>query len=288
MTAIHEVPLRKIDIGRNVRLDVGDVGELAATIAELGVLQPVKVMPTGSGRYHLVFGQRRVLAARQAGLETIPAIVVAPNADLGPKGARRAAEQLAENVQRKSLNPVEKANAIADVLEAHPDLTQRTLARQLGRSESWLSVTLRILDLDPSALELLRTGQLAEATARTLLPLPANRQARMARRVVREGWTQSQTEREVQRALNPPAKRPSRGQPPIVELPGARVRSRSVRLAVRSASGPALVTIGVGTSRYVELILEDADGGRAVVDLHPDDAQLIGRRLEQACRAVVA
>lgn len=288
MTTIEEVPLRLIDVGSNVRIDPGELGELAATIEEFGVLQPVKVTPTGSGRYTLVFGQRRVLAARQAGLTTIPAMVAAPDAGLGSNGTRRSTEQLVENLHRKGLNPIEEAEALRAILAGHSGLTQVVLAKQLGRTGAWLSNILRILDLHPTAQDLLRRGEIAESTARALLPLPAARQGRMAQRAIRDGWSTRQAEREVSRVLHPPAKREQRGRPRLIELPAEGERRRSVRLPVATPEGTAVITIAIEGRGFVDLIVQDPDGQRVRVTLKAADARLLGRRLGQAYQAVVA
>jgi ParB/RepB/Spo0J family partition protein len=115
---LEEISLDLVDVGANVRVDAGELEELAASIVELGVLQPVKVTPMANGRYRLLWGQRRVLASRQAGKTTIPAIVDIEDDQLADAGARRSIEQLAENLQRKDLNPIEEAVALREVLDA--------------------------------------------------------------------------------------------------------------------------------------------------------------------------
>jgi ParB family chromosome partitioning protein len=176
------IELDRIDIGDNVRDDAGDLTELAASILEVGVQQPVKVTRQAKGRYQLVFGQRRVLASREAGLTTIPAIVEAPS-DVDQVGARRSIEQLAENLQRKDLNPIEEAVALREVLDADPELTQAELARRLGMSAPWVSNALRLLQADEVVVAGVREGSITASHAKALVVLPATEQRRLAEQV---------------------------------------------------------------------------------------------------------
>src|SRR3954465_11248632 len=133
VASLDDILLELVDVDDNVRDDVGDLTELQASIAELGLLSPVKVTAQADGRYRLVYGQRRVLACRALGRLKISAIVE-PASDVDQVGARRSIEQLAENLQRKDLNPIEEAVALREVLDADPNLTQEALADQLAMS----------------------------------------------------------------------------------------------------------------------------------------------------------
>jgi ParB/RepB/Spo0J family partition protein len=181
---LEEIPLDLVDVGANVRLDAGELEELAASIVELGVLQPVKVTPTANGRYRLLWGQRRVLASRQAGKTTIPAIVDSEDDQLADAGARRSIEQLAENLQRKDLNPIEEAVALREVLDADKQLTQAALATRLGRSAPWVANTLGLLKAQPMVQAAVRDGTLSAAHAKALIGLPADEVKRLAERAI--------------------------------------------------------------------------------------------------------
>lgn len=174
---LADVPLDLIDIGENVRVDPGELAELAASIAELGVLQPIRVIgPSHDGRYRAVWGQRRVMASIIAKKATIPALVEL-SAEANAPGARRSIEQLAENLQRKDLNAIEEAVAMRAVLDADPSLTQEQLATRLGRSGAWVSNTLRLLQAAPEVQEGVRTGTVTASHAKALVGLPAKDQA---------------------------------------------------------------------------------------------------------------
>jgi ParB/RepB/Spo0J family partition protein len=184
LAAIEELPLELIDVGANVRVDPGELDELAASITELGVLQPVKVTPMANGRYRLLWGQRRVLASRQAGKATVPAIVDVEDDQLADPGARRSIEQLAENLQRKDLNPIEEAVALREVLDSDKKLTQAALATRLGRSAPWLANTLGLLKAQPMVQAAVRDGTLSAAHAKALVGLPADEVKRLAERAI--------------------------------------------------------------------------------------------------------
>lgn len=174
---LGDVPLDLIDIGENVRVDPGELAELAASIRELGVLQPIRVIgPSHDGRYRAVWGQRRVMASIIAEKATIPALIEL-DAEANVPGARRSIEQLAENLQRKDLNPIEEAVAMRAVLDADPTLTQEQLAARLGRSGAWLSNALRLLTLSETALEAVRSGKLSASHGRALASLTPKHQA---------------------------------------------------------------------------------------------------------------
>jgi ParB/RepB/Spo0J family partition protein len=143
---IEPTTVRMISVGDispsplNPRSDLGELGELAASITSLGIIQPLTVRPTDDGRYLLVAGERRYAAALAAGLTEVPAIV----REMDDKQALAFA--LVENCQRRDLNPTEEAGAYR-VLIDHHGYTQRTLAKQIGRSQSHIAKRLALLEL---------------------------------------------------------------------------------------------------------------------------------------------
>jgi len=194
---LGDVPLELIDIGENVRVDPGELAELAASIAELGVLQPIRVIgPSHDGRYRAVWGQRRVMASVIAKKTTIPALIEL-DAEANVPGPRRSIEQLAENLQRKDLNPIEEAVALRAVLDADPALTQEALATKLGRSGPWVSNTLRLLGLVQPVQQALRAGTLSQSHGRAIVALPGKDQEEIARRAADEKISSTQLEREI-------------------------------------------------------------------------------------------
>lgn len=140
--------------------DDDKIEDLAASIAEHGVLQPI-IVAKKDDYYQIIAGERRWRASKKAGLKTIPAIV----RDYDEKKIREVA--LIENIQRQDLNAIETAKAIKELMEEH-SLTQEELAKTLGKSRSAIANTLRILNLDERVQEMVQEGKLTEGHARTL------------------------------------------------------------------------------------------------------------------------
>ena len=140
--------------------DDDKIEDLAASIAEHGVLQPI-IVTKKDDYYQIIAGERRWRASKKAGLKTIPAIV----RDYDEKKIREVA--LIENIQRQDLNAIETAKAIKELMEEH-QLTQEELAKTLGKSRSAIANTLRILNLDERVQEMVQEGKISEGHARTL------------------------------------------------------------------------------------------------------------------------
>ena len=141
------------------------LGELAASIAEHGLLQPIAVRPQPRGGYSIVAGERRWRACRMAGLNEVPVVVK----DVSDEQAMELA--LVENLQREALDPVEEAAGIRELM-TRCDLTQEQAARKLGKSRSALANSLRLLNLPETVLELLKGGFLTTGHAKVVLGLP--------------------------------------------------------------------------------------------------------------------
>ena len=140
------------------------LNELAASIKEIGVIQPIIVQRIGEG-YRIVAGERRWRAARIAGLSTIPAIVREDLSD-----TETMAQALIENILREDLNPIEEASAMKDLLVTHK-LTQEKLSNLLGKPRATIANTIRILNLDESLQEFVSRGDLSEGHAKVILGL---------------------------------------------------------------------------------------------------------------------
>ncbi len=188
--AYAEVPLDAIRPNpRQPRtvFDEDELAELVHSVREIGVLQPVVVRPvpghdgTDPVRYELIMGERRWRASREAGKETIPAIVRITEEDALLRDA------LLENLHRSQLNPLEEAAAYQQLLDDF-GCTQEELAGRIGRSRPQISNTLRLLRLPPSVARRVAAGVLSAGHARALLALPDGAaMERMAQRVVAEG-----------------------------------------------------------------------------------------------------
>ena len=177
--------------------------ELADSIGELGVLQPLTVRPVGRG-WELIAGERRLRAARLAGLTQVPCIVVETDEE------RSSLMALVENLQRRDLDFLEEALALAKLMTTF-QLSQEECARRIGKSQSAVANKLRLLKLSPQALALLRDHGFTERHARALLRLEsAEPQEKAARWVVEHGLTVAKTEEYVESLLTQANKPPRR------------------------------------------------------------------------------
>ncbi len=176
------------------KFDPEALAGLAASIEASGVVQPLLVRPLHDGSYELIAGERRWRAAKQAGLERVPAVV------RDPEEAERLQAALIENMVREDLNPVEEARACASLVE-DLGLSKEELARRLGRSRPAVSNLIRLLDLPDEALALLESGELSEGHGRALLTARGNDvRRRLARDAARGGWSVRETENRVRLA----------------------------------------------------------------------------------------
>lgn len=177
--------------------------ELAASVQEYGVLNPLTVRPLSEGRYELIAGERRLRAARLAGLTNVPVVIRAA----GDQGSLELA--MIENVQREDINAMEAARAYRRLMDEF-GLTQDAVADKVGKARPTIANALRLLKLPPKVQEMLHEGRLSEGHARALLAFPhADGQMAMANTIVERGLSV----REVERAAQPtqPKKRPRKG-----------------------------------------------------------------------------
>ena len=181
-----ELPIDSLEPNPNqprVHFDEETLTELAGSIREIGVLQPVLARELGEGRYQLVAGERRWRAARRAGLPTIPAIVRDTD-DLSS-----IEQALVENLHRQDLTALEEAAAYQQLIEDF-HLTHEQLSQRVGKSRSAITNTLRLLTLPPTIQHLLADGRLSAGHARALLGSPDRAfQEHLARRANLEGWS---------------------------------------------------------------------------------------------------
>jgi ParB family transcriptional regulator, chromosome partitioning protein len=155
--------------------------ELAASITEVGLLQPVVVRSVGGGQYELIMGERRLRASQRAGLDVIPAIVRETQDDAMLRDA------LMENIHRQQLDPLEEAAAYQQLLDDF-GATHEQLARKVGRSRPHISNTLRLLNLPPVVQKRVAAGVISAGHARALLSIAdPQAQERLAQRIVAEG-----------------------------------------------------------------------------------------------------
>ena len=172
--------------------DEASLAELADSIREHGIIQPLTVRKLASGYYQIIAGERRWRAARIAGLQEVPVIVI--EAD-----DRKAAElAMIENLQREDLNPMEEAAGFQSLIESY-HMTQEEAAQRVGKSRSAVTNALRLLGLTPSVRKLVEEGKLSAGHARALVPLSPSLQESAANAIVSGGLSVRQTEALVKR-----------------------------------------------------------------------------------------
>ena len=196
-SGIQEIPIASIKPNRvqpRHRFADDKIDELAASIKEQGILQPIIVKKSGDG-YELVCGERRARAAQKCGLDKIPAIVK----DLADEKLLEWA--LVENIQREDLNPIEEAQAYIKLLEER-SFTQDDLAKKLGKDRSTIANTIRLMRLPQDILEGLIDGRLQAGHARALLALlTPEHQRQLAKRIMEDKLSVRQVEELVGRSV---------------------------------------------------------------------------------------
>ena len=174
------------------RFDDESLQELADSISQHGIIQPLTVRKLSSGYYQIIAGERRWRAARLAGLQEVPVIVI--EAD-----DRKAAElAMIENLQREDLNPMEEAAGFQSLIESY-HMTQEEAAQRVGKSRSAVTNALRLLGLTPSVRKLVEEGKLSAGHARALVPLSPSLQESAANAIVSGGLSVRQAEALVKR-----------------------------------------------------------------------------------------
>lgn len=191
---LREVPVGSIEPNPNqprAYFDEESLAELTASVAELGVLQPLLVRRLDDDRYELIAGERRWRAAKRAGLPSVPVLVRAADEVAALEQA------LVENLHRSDLNVLEEAAAYQQLMEDF-GLTQEQVSRRVGKSRSAVANTLRLFQLPPSIQKLVGQGQLSAGHAKALLGTPDRAyQEALARRVVADGLSVREVEEAV-------------------------------------------------------------------------------------------
>jgi ParB family chromosome partitioning protein len=201
--AIHPNPSQP-----RTNFDVQELEELAQSIREHGILQPVLVSQRSDGTFQLITGERRWRAARLAGIRTLPAMVK----EATPRASLELA--LVENIQRRDLNALEEAHAFRQLLDEH-GLTQEQLGQRIGKSRVSITNTLRLLHLPDPVREVLANGSITEGHARAILMANGESQRlRLLERVLEQHLSVRDTEA-VARRMNAAATRPRPAEVPF-------------------------------------------------------------------------
>lgn len=192
---LRDIPVDLIQRGRyqpRRDMDPAALQELADSIRQQGVMQPVVVRPIAEGRYELIAGERRWRATQIAELDRIPAII----RDVPDEAA--IAMALIENIQRENLNPIEEAFALQRLQEEF-GLTQAQVAEAVGKSRTTITNLLRLIGLTEDVRTMLEHGDLEMGHGRAMLTLPPEQQMQVARQVVAKSLSVRQTEALVRR-----------------------------------------------------------------------------------------
>jgi ParB family transcriptional regulator, chromosome partitioning protein len=191
---LREVPVGSISPNPHqprAYFDEESLASLTASVAELGVLQPILVREVGDERFELIAGERRWRAAKRAGLPSIPVVVREVDEVLSLEQA------LVENLHREDLNPLEEAAAYQQLMEDF-ELTQEAVAQKVGKSRSSVANTLRLFQLPPTIQRLLAENQLTGGHAKALLGTPDRAfQDVLAKRIIAEGLSVREAEEAV-------------------------------------------------------------------------------------------
>ena len=206
--------------------DEESLAELAESISEHGVIQPLTVRKLSSGYYQIIAGERRWRAARMAGLKEVPVVVI--------EADDRTAMELAmvENLQREDLNPMEEAEGYKALMDQY-GMTQEQAASRVGKSRSAVANALRLLNLSPAVRKLVEENKLSAGHARALLPLSQRDQEKTAQTIVSTGLSVRQTEmlvKRLQAAQEEPEEVPSPAQSPVVNYVAEAERDLSQRM----------------------------------------------------------
>ena len=277
-SGLREVPVGAISPNPHqprAYFDEEALASLTASVAELGVLQPVLVREVGEDRYELIAGERRWRAAKRAGLPSIPVVVRAVDEVLSLEQA------LVENLHREDLNPLEEAAAYQQLMEDF-ELTQEAVAQKVGKSRSAVANTLRLFQLPPTIQRLVAENQLSAGHAKALLGTPDRAfQDELAQRIVAEGLSVREAEEAVRRhqevdaeppsdegqtsgTARPTAAAPKRLRPPgLLELEELLASHLDTRVAVSMAGtdGKGKVVVEFGGLEDLERIYRAMTGG---------------------------
>jgi len=197
MVRFDNLSIDQIDVGEGIRqtLEPEPLEELAKSIAEHGVLQPIVLEPGEEGRYNLQIGKRRLEAAKMVGLEKVPAIIL--DGSLGPEESLTM--MLVENLHREDLDPLDEAEAFANLNEMGVKVS--VIARLVGKERSYVSHAMRLLGLHPSVRESVRRKELPREHALALLRLEPSQQVAIAEEVMEKGLTMVETRDKVRGLL---------------------------------------------------------------------------------------
>ncbi len=230
--------------------------ELASSIVENGLLQPILVREYSEGRYQIIAGERRFRASKLAGITEIPAIVL-------ERDDKKAAQiALIENIQREDLNPLEEALAYKSLAEEY-DMTQEELSIKVGKSRSAIANMIRLLDLPDEILTLVASRELSSGHARTLLGVKdRTNMILLAERCVEEDLSVRTLEEEVKRINKPKKEEPEEEKPlPVVDY------FKELEVRMQTQLSRKVKIEGKGRKKTITLYYEDNEDLDEIIKL---------------------
>ncbi len=258
--AAHEGELRDIAIGEltpgkyqpRTRMDRAALEELAQSIKDRGVVQPILVRPIGAGKFEIVAGERRWRASQIAGLATVPALVrqIADEQALGIG--------LIENIQREDLNAIEEAAGIKRLIDEFK-LTHENAAQAVGRSRAAVTNLLRLLELAKPVQDMVMESKIDMGHARSLLALAKSRQVELAHQIVAKSLSVREAEKLVKHELAPPrsGKSKTTTDPDVRRLETDLAEKLGTPVVIKSnAQGRGSILIQFSTFEHLDGILE--------------------------------
>jgi len=255
-TGITEIPLKDIRVNRKQprhTFNEEKLNELALSIKEHGVVQPIIVRTTPGGKYELVAGERRWRACKIVGIEKVPAIVKT----LTEKETSEIS--LIENIQREDLNPIEEASAYKTLMEEY-GLTQEELSKRIGKSRPFIANTVRLLTLPEQTKNMLTQGVITAGHARALLALSKTKDLEdAARRVALKGLSVRQTEdfvKNIAREKTRTKSKTSKADPVLQDLEERLKKRYSTKVCIRHGRKNGRIEIEYYGAEELERLLE--------------------------------
>ena len=253
---VHQLPLEQLEHNpyqtRTLTLNAAALGELAASIKAVGMVQPIVVRPVSGGHYQVIAGERRWEAARSLGFATIPAIVRQVSNE-------QAMEMtIIENLQREDLNAMEQARAY-ERLGREFGLTQEQMAQRTGKERSSVANFMRLLKLPSAVQTMVEKSELSFGHAKALMPLDSpEAMERLARRVAEFGMSVRQTEEAVANLVQPRVKEEKARvvDPNVKEAEKLLERSLGVRVTINDRKGKGKILIEYSSLEDFDRIIE--------------------------------
>ena len=252
-TALVELDLDQIQpnpLQPRLQFEPGKLQELAASIKENGVLQPIVVRGSGGG-YEIVVGERRWRAARQIGLERIPAIVQHVSDE------KMLELALVENIQRDELSPIEEGQAY-QLLADQFALTHEEIAQRVGRSRTAVTNSLRLLRLPSFIQAKVMNEEMSMGHARALIPLSRKDQLHLAEKIVAHGLSVRETERRAKLCLEPPKPRTPAAKDPNIRAAEEKLEERwKTRVEIRRRGRGGQIVLHFHSPDDLERLYQD-------------------------------